>query len=118
MVAGFDNGNAIQQTTSIVIQQILSDKRATIPLILATDSHSLYDCMVKLGSTAEKRLMIDVMGLRQSYERREINEIVWIDGKTTPADVLTKNHPNGAFKSLVETNQLQLITKGWVERSN
>ncbi len=46
-----------------------------ISLILATDSKSLYDCLVRLGITVEKRLMIDVMALRQSYERREIIEV-------------------------------------------
>jgi hypothetical protein len=46
-----------------------------IPLIPVTDSKSLYDCLVRLGITVEKRLMIDVMALRQSYERREIIEV-------------------------------------------
>jgi hypothetical protein len=48
---------------------------AAILLILATDSKSLYDCLVRLGTTIEKRLMIDVMALRQFYERREITEM-------------------------------------------
>jgi hypothetical protein len=46
-----------------------------IPLVVCTDSYSLYECLVKLGTTNEKRLMIDIMALRQSYERREIAEI-------------------------------------------
>jgi hypothetical protein len=46
-----------------------------ILLILATDSKSLYDCLVRLRTTIEKRLMIDVMTLRQCYERREITEM-------------------------------------------
>ncbi len=44
-------------------------------LTLVTDSKSLYDCLIRLGITVEKRLMIDVMTLRQSYERREITEM-------------------------------------------
>ena len=47
----------------------------TIPLILCTDSKSLFDCLVRLGTTQEKRLMVDIMCLRQAYERREIAEI-------------------------------------------
>jgi len=35
-----------------------------VPLIIYTDSKSLYECLVKLGTTREKRLMIDVMCLR------------------------------------------------------
>jgi hypothetical protein len=48
---------------------------AVIFLILATNSKFLYDCLVRLRTTIEKRLMIDVMTLRQFYERREITEM-------------------------------------------
>ncbi len=46
-----------------------------ISLILVTDFESLYDCLIRLRTIVEKRLMIDVMTLRQSYERREIIEV-------------------------------------------
>ncbi|EKD13312.1 polyprotein [Drepanopeziza brunnea f. sp. 'multigermtubi' MB_m1] len=46
-----------------------------IPIVIATDSYSLYECLIKLGTTKEKKLMIDVIALRQSYERKEIAEI-------------------------------------------
>jgi hypothetical protein len=68
MVAGFDIGAVLQDTTSKIISK-------AILLILCTDLYFLYDCMTKLGTTAEKRLMIDIMGLRQSYKRQEINKI-------------------------------------------
>jgi hypothetical protein len=84
IVAGFDISTVLQDTTSKIMNK-------TIPLILCTDSYSLYDCMTKLGTTAEKRLMIDIMGLRQSYERREISEIRWINGDDNPADAMTKD---------------------------
>jgi hypothetical protein len=35
-----------------------------LPLVLCTDSKSLYECLVKLGTTQEKRLIIDIMCLR------------------------------------------------------
>jgi len=35
-----------------------------VPLVVCTNSKSLYECLVKLGTTREKRLMIDVMCLR------------------------------------------------------
>ena len=44
-------------------------------LILYTDSKSLYDCLIKLGITVEKRLIIDIIYLYQVYERREITEV-------------------------------------------
>jgi hypothetical protein len=46
-----------------------------ISLILVIDSKSLYDCLVRLDIIVKKRLMMNVMILRQSYERREITEI-------------------------------------------
>ncbi len=46
-----------------------------ILLILVTDFKSLYDCLIRLRTIVEKRLMMNVMTLRQSYERREITEV-------------------------------------------
>jgi hypothetical protein len=57
------------------------------------------------------------MGLRQSYERREINEIRWINGKDNFADAITKEKPCLALKQLINSNQITLQTKGYVERT-
>ena len=43
--------------------------------MICTDSKSLYDCLVKLRTTVEKRLIINVMSLQEAYEKREILEI-------------------------------------------
>ena len=61
MAHGFDIGATIKSTIDKILQ-------VNLPLILYTDSKSLYDCLVRLGTTQEKRLMIDVMCLRQAYE--------------------------------------------------
>jgi len=111
MVHGFDIGIAIKTTLDKIL-------RRPVPLILCTDSRSLYDCLVKLGTTNEKRLMIDIMSLRQSYEKREIAEVRWIDGRGNPADAMTKGAPCGALKRLIDTNRLQVRVDGWVKREN
>ncbi|KAI1002385.1 hypothetical protein K3495_g5816 [Podosphaera aphanis] len=111
MVHGFDIGAAVKST----VEQLT---RTKFPLILCTDSKSLYDCVVKLGTTQEKRLMIDLMCLRQSYERREITEVIWIDGNSNPAESMTKRTPSTALKHLVETNKLELKTMEWVQHTN
>ena len=56
MVHRFDIGALIKAT----IERILE---IDLLLVLCTDSRSLYDCLVKLRTTQEKRLMIDVMCL-------------------------------------------------------
>jgi hypothetical protein len=68
--------------------------------------------MTKLGTTAEKRLMINIIGLRQSYERQEINKIRWINGEDNPADVITKDKPCLALKQLIDLNRITFRTKG------
>ena len=65
----------------------------SLPMMICTDSKSLYNCLVRLGSTVEKRLMIDIMCFRESYERKKITEIKWIDGDSNPADAMTKSNP-------------------------
>jgi hypothetical protein len=86
------------------------------PIVVCTDSYSLYECLVKLGTTKEKRLMIDIMALRQSYKRREITEIRWIDGKDNPTDAMTKSTPNKALEEFIDSNQLNVRVEGWVQR--
>jgi hypothetical protein len=102
MVEGFDMASAVKSTIQDILQ--LQD----LPLCIYTDSRSLYKCLVKLSTTAEKRLMVDVMALRQAYERREIMYIVWINAKSNVADALTKHKANTALKKLIDTNMIEL----------
>jgi hypothetical protein len=66
---GFNIGAAIKST----IQKILQLEQ--LPLVLCTDSKSLYNYLVKLGITQGKRLIVDLIYLRQAYERRKITEV-------------------------------------------
>jgi len=50
--------------------------------------------------------MIDILSVRQSYERREITEILWIAGEKNPADAMTKSKLCGALQRLITTNKL------------
>lgn len=113
MVNGFDMGIAIASTLKMIVERL---GLPAIPLVICTDSYSLYECLVKLGTTKEKRLMIDIMALRQSYERREITEIRWINGEDNPADAFTKASPNRALERFIDSNELTVRVDGWVQR--
>ena len=109
MAHGFNITAVIKSTTEKILCK-------SIPLTLCTDSKSLYECLVKLGTTREKRLMIDLMCLRQACERREVAEVKWIDGDSNPADAMTKAKPCQALKNLIDTNLIKLEATEWVER--
>jgi hypothetical protein len=109
IVGGVDIAIAIGTTIKIITDQL---GFARIPTIVCTDSYSLYEYLVKLGTTKEKRLIIDIIALRQSYKRREIIEIRWINGNDNPADAITKADPNKALEKFVDTNTLRVRVKG------
>jgi len=72
MVAGMDMSFTISSTLKIIMEQL---GLPAIPTIVCTNSFSLYECLVKLSTTKEKHLMIDIMAIRQSYEHQELFEI-------------------------------------------
>jgi hypothetical protein len=64
--------------------------------------------LVKLGTTKEKRLMIDIIALREAYERGELKDIRWIDGRDNLADAIIKATANASIEQLINTNELKL----------
>ena len=113
LVSGFDVAYVLATTMNKVFDQI---SLPPIPLIVCTDSLSLYECLVKLGTTKEKRLMIDIMALRESYERREITEVRWIHGEDNPADAMTKASGNKALEHFINDNKLSIRVQGFGDR--
>jgi hypothetical protein len=113
MVAGVDMAYALATTLHMITTHL---GLPAIPTIVCTDSYSLYECLVKLGTTKEKRLMIDIMALRQSYERRELQEVRWIHGDDNLADAFTKATPNQALKRFIDCNRATVRVEGWVSR--
>jgi hypothetical protein len=112
MINDFD----VEIVIKSIIEHILKLKNS-LSLILFTDSKSLFDCLVKLETTSEKRLMIDLMCLKQSYERREIAEIRWIDENINLADAMTKSKFCNALIKLIDINIIELKITEWVERT-
>ncbi|CCE32582.1 uncharacterized protein CPUR_06442 [Claviceps purpurea 20.1] len=113
MVQGADTAYAMATTLEMITERLGSP---AIPTVICTDSFSLYECLVKLGTTKEKRLMIDIMALRQSYERRELAEIRWINGEDNIADAMTKTNPNKALEAFINRNKATIRVEGSVAR--
>jgi hypothetical protein len=95
----------------------LLDKKIFISLILIIDSKSLYDCLIRLNITIEKRLMIDVMILRQFYELKEIIEMIWIHDINNSANSMIKTKSSSALKTIIDINKINLNITEWVERA-
>ena len=60
--------------------------------------------------------MIDIMALRQSYERRELTEVRWINRQDNPADVMTKTTPNKILQEFLNNNEITVRLEDWVKR--
>ena len=68
MAYRFDIGATIKLTIDLVLN-------TTITFIICTDLKSLYNYLVRLTITQEKRLIVDFICLHQSYKYREIAKI-------------------------------------------
>lgn len=91
MVHGFNIPSIIRLTFNAMLDKV-------IPLHVYTDSRSLYDCPKRINQTTEKRLLIDLQMIRQSYERREITKAFWISTKQNPADAFTNATTTSALQ--------------------
>ena len=114
MVAGVDMAYALSTTLKMIADHL---HYPPIPTVVCTDSYSLYECLVKLGTTKEKRLIIDIMALRQSYEHRKLCEIQWIRGDDNVADAFTKGSPNKALEAFIGKGTVTVRMEGWVTRT-
>lgn len=80
-------------------------------LTLQTDSKSLFDGLVNIGTMTEKRLLMGLRMMREDYEQRELTEVIWIPSKQNLADSMTKKNSSFALIILVTSNRLNLTTK-------
>jgi len=68
MAYRFNIGAVIKLTVNKILN-------INLPLVICTDLKLLYNCLIRLGTTQEKRLIINVICLRQAYKQREITEV-------------------------------------------
>lgn len=103
MAHGFDIGAVIKT----IIEKIF---RSAVLLILCTNSKSLYNCLVRLGTTKEQQLMVDVISLHQSYKQQKIIEVKQIYGYHKLADSMLKAKLLSALKTLIDSNCINIST--------
>lgn len=108
---GFDAAYAIRHDV-----ERMTGKR--VPLSVFTDSLSLFDVITKATLTAERRLMIDIAGVKQAYKTREIHTIGFIRTQYNPADALTKVRPCGALDDVLQSGRLSHPVAQWVDRQS
>lgn len=84
MVDGFESAMAVKE----FLMDVLCRKH--FPLVIHTESPTLYGFCISVSPTTEKRLQIDLAMLRQAYVSRKRTKFVWIAGDINPSHVLIK----------------------------
>ena len=74
---------------------------------MSTDSKSVFDFIVRASMTSEWRLVIDIPGTREAYERSKIADIRLIGSEHNLADSMTKIM---APKQLLRVIEMLLVT--------
>lgn len=97
--AGFDAAHALRHQLAELFGK-------SIPLWMFTDSLTLFKTLTTCKRTTEGRLMIDIYAARESFRRREIDNIGFIRTAYNPADDLTKLHGNGALMQFLRSGIL------------
>jgi hypothetical protein len=105
MAEGVNIAIAIGTTINRIITKLGAP---SVPIVVCTNFLFLYECFVKLGTIKKKKLMIDIMAIRQAYERQKMLNIRWINNRNNPADAIIKGTFNHALKKLINTNRLVL----------
>lgn len=104
-------------------KQLRYDRRLTIDRagcvsIVIFGFKTVYDILVNIETTTEKRLLIDQQMMRETYEQRETMEVVWIPSKQNPANTMKMKNSSSAVNLLMTSNRLNLQQKSWVERDS
>lgn len=81
-----------------------------------TDSRSLCERLVNINRTNEKRPLIDLLISKQSYERRDLDEVYWISTAQNPEDGFTKDLDTSALDFLISNNKVNFTQNVRVER--
>jgi hypothetical protein len=90
--------------------------KRSVEIITYTDSLSLFDCITKSSTTAKKRLVIDLVVVREAYDRMKIEQLAFFRTNWNPADALTKVSRNTYLETIMTTGTIDHPVAQWVIR--
>lgn len=96
---GFDRGFAFKD----LVEEILGQD---VPSLMFTDSQTSWDTITGLNFTTERRLLIDLFELIETYRKEEMSNICCIDTSVNPSDSMTKIAPFHYLLGVVKSNLL------------
>ncbi len=85
-----------------------------VPVLLFTDSRSIFDTITKLSTVSEKRLLIDIACLRQAYAQGDIDNLGHVSSEYNLADPLTKKMHSKLLSTLLDTGKLEHPVNQWI----
>ena len=89
------------------LSNILNRKVKTV---LLTDSKCLFDTITKMTTVAEKRLLIDIACIRESYSNGDLSNVAHLSSAHNLANSLTKAKPD-------PTQIIDLMTNGYLNHA-
>lgn len=87
-----------------------------VSIKMFTNSKQIYDAITKGKRTTDMSKMLDLMAMREAYQRFEIHSVCFIKGVDNPADSLTKSKYNGRLNSIMMTGVDNTNIVEWVKR--
>lgn len=111
-IYAFSHGMDFVLALSQDLGHIMSRK---IDTVMFTDSKSLFDTITKLSTISEKRMLIDVAAIRESYASGELTNVAHILSRHNIANPFTKNNADMTqLYDLMETGYLRHPINQWI----
>ena len=89
-------------------------KEVPVPIIMFKDSKYLFDTITRLTKISEKRLLIDVAALTQSYVNGELFKIGHVSSFYNLADPLTKKANSKLLEEVMLKGMLPHPVNQWL----
>lgn len=87
------------------IKRMLLERKVRIRAFL--DSKSLFDVITRNKKTTEKRLMVDVIAMREVYVKMEIDDMRWIRSERNPSDALNQVKDNLILNHIIDQGMIE-----------